>query len=91
MQLKMVTVSFKEGVLHCMNEHSRVFHLQSEHYEEKLGDLIKETSDDALENGWFRGVDKRIDQSRPYIEQIEYLYCPSCQMLEKNSFKQPPS
>jgi len=74
-----------------MNEHSRVFHLQSEHYEEKLGDLIKETSDDVLENGWLLVCNKRIDQSRHFFEQVEYHYCPSCQKLEKNSFKQPPS
>lgn len=88
---KWQTVSFKEGVLHCRNEHSRVFHLQPEHYEEKLGDLIKETAEDALENGWFREFDKRVDQSRTYIEQVEYLYCPSCQKLENDSVNQDPS
>ena len=65
-----------------MNEHSRVFHLQSEHYEEKLGDLIKETSDDALENGWLLECNKRIDQSRHFFEQVEHYYCPSCQKLD---------
>ena len=84
---KWQSVSFKSGLKHCNNEYSKVFHLQPEHYEEKLGDLIEEVSQEAQDRGWVDGgkyVKKKGGEDRACIPRhweetyIPFLYCTSC-------------
>jgi len=77
---KWQSVSFKSGLKHCNNEYSKVFHLQPEHYEQKLGDLIEEVSQEAQDEGW---VDegkyvKRKEGGKWGVTYIPFLYCTSC-------------
>ena len=88
---KWQTVSFKEGVKHCNNRFSSEFFVWENHYENKLGDLVEKTLIEAVnEGGWDFEIDD-ANQNKPLIEKVDYIYCPHCQKLDKESTKAEPS
>ena len=92
---KWQTASFKEGVKHCNNRFSSEFFIWENHYEEKLGDLVKKTAEESLKEGWVKEIRQTPYDIRPHqdtaYETVEYLYCPHCQKLEEELTKEAPS